>query len=116
MLDEPEGAALRRWLAGWPDRLSSELAAIELSRVVRRRRPELLGRLDAVLSRISLRPMTDDVVLLSGLVEPAALRTLDAIHVATAVLLREAIGCFVTYDEQQAAAARAAGLPVASPY
>ena len=49
---------------------------------------------------MSLRPVADDVVILAGLVEPATLKTLDAIHLATAVMLREAIGCFVTYDRR----------------
>lgn len=115
IIDEAEGPALRRWLAAWPWRVSSELTAIELVRVVRRQKPHAIAQVDTALSLVSLRPVTDDVIILAGLVEPTTLKTLDAIHLATAVMLREAIGCFVTYDERLAAAARAVGLPVAAP-
>lgn len=115
IIDEAEGTALKRWLSAWPMRVTSELTAIELVRVVRRRKPHAIAQVDTALSLVSLRPVTDEVVILAGLVEPVTLKTLDAIHLATAVMLREAIGCFVTYDERLAAAARAVDLPVAAP-
>lgn len=46
---------------------------------------------------------------------PAELRTLDAIHVASALSLGGDLRAFVTYDERQASAARKAGLPVETP-
>ncbi len=46
---------------------------------------------------------------------PAALKTLDSIHVATAETLGEELISFVTYDRRMATVARSAGLPVASP-
>lgn len=115
IVSEPEGVALRRWLTSWPHRVSSELAAIEVVRTVRRRDPHAIGLVDTALSLVALRPITDEVVVLAGLVHPATLKTLDAIHLATAIMLREAIGCFVTYDERLATAARAVGLRVAAP-
>jgi uncharacterized protein len=55
------------------------------------------------------------VLILAGLVDPPALRSLDSVHLATAVAIREAIGCFITYDKELANAARAINLPVAAP-
>lgn len=45
----------------------------------------------------------------------APLRTLDALHLASAVLLREALAAFVAYDDRLLAAARAADLDVHTP-
>ncbi len=44
-----------------------------------------------------------------------SLRSLDAIHVAAALSLNDALDFFVTYDKRQAAAAEAEGIRVASP-
>jgi predicted nucleic acid-binding protein len=48
-------------------------------------------------------------------IAPATVRTLDAIHLATALAIGSALGSFVTYDDRLAEAARALGLPVVSP-
>ena len=48
-------------------------------------------------------------------IAPATVRTLDAIHLATAVSMGSALASFVTYDERLAEAARALGLPVVAP-
>jgi len=48
-------------------------------------------------------------------VGPAGLRSLDAIHLASALTLGDELDAFVTYDARQADAARAAGLTVESP-
>jgi predicted nucleic acid-binding protein len=74
----------------------------------------LLERSAELIDVLALLPL--DRALLEGagaLTEPA-LRALDAIHVASAVML-DPVGCFVTYDERQAAAARLAGLRTMSP-
>ena len=115
ILDESETEALRAFLRDWPRQVSSELVAIELTRTVRRKARRRIVLLDDVLSQFYLRPIESDVVIVAGLVEPPVLKSLDAIHLATAVLLREAIGCFVTYDKRLANAARSIGLPVAAP-
>jgi hypothetical protein len=49
------------------------------------------------------------------MIAPLSLRTLDAIHVASAVLLWPEVDSFVTYDDRLAGAARAVGLPVVRP-
>jgi predicted nucleic acid-binding protein len=50
----------------------------------------------------------------SGL-HPPRLRSLDAVHLASALTLEPELDAFVTYDDRQAAAARGAGLVVESP-
>jgi predicted nucleic acid-binding protein len=48
-------------------------------------------------------------------VRPPALRTLDAIHVASAAAMESDLEALVTYDRRMVEAGRLAGLPVASP-
>jgi hypothetical protein len=58
---------------------------------------------------------TDRVLLAAALLEPANLRALDAIHVASVLRKRSASTAFVSYDACQLDAAAAVGLPCASP-
>ena len=67
-----------------------------------------------MLSRIALVPLDDRVLSAAAEVEPAGLRSLDAIHLATALSLF-GLGSFVTYDQRLLAAASAAGLRAMAP-
>ena len=59
---------------------------------------------------------SDDAVLdEAASIGPAELRSLDALHLATALSIRDEIGVFVTYDERLGAAAASRGLPVSQP-
>lgn len=95
---------------------SSSLAWIEVSRAVmsRVRSPIAAGDLiDEAMSGIDERPMTADVISVARRVEPPILRSLDAIHLTTAVLIDADV--VVTYDERLADACRRNSLAVASP-
>jgi uncharacterized protein len=109
---EPETAALMRFLTE-PRRamLVSELAVTEVTRAARRIGVDparALAECDVVLLR-------SEHLVRAGDVEPPSLRTLDAIHLATALSLGDRVDAFVVYDERLAAAAAAYGLGVASP-
>lgn len=114
---EPESCALKAFLAESHGTVSSILAKIELARVAQR-----LGQSHAagdspasILRRIAFLPLSDAIVIAAGELEPTILRTLDAIHLATALSVREALAGMVTYDRRLADAARRAGLTVWSP-
>ncbi|MEV5960264.1 type II toxin-antitoxin system VapC family toxin [Kribbella sp. NPDC051952] len=95
---------------------SSSLAWIEVSRAVmaRARSPIAAGDLiDEAMSGIDERPMTADVISVARRVEPLILRSLDAIHLTTAVLIDADV--VVTYDDRLADACRRNSLAVASP-
>jgi predicted nucleic acid-binding protein len=119
--DEPESSALRAFLAG-ADLVSSELILTEIPRAVRRAVDEdpelpfdlLLERAGALLEAIALRAVDRLLLAGAGALDEPALRTLDALHVATAIDLHP-VDAFVTYDERQAAAARLAGLRTVAP-
>lgn len=113
--DEPEGAALAAFLAeAHSTEVSSEIAAVEVSRAARRRGAPV-ARIDDVMARVALVELTPEIAAAASAVEPPTVRTLDAIHVATAASFGTRLECLVAYDERLLGVARALGLPVASP-
>lgn len=95
---------------------SSSLAWVEVSRVVLARveKPADAGPLiDDAMSGMDERPMTAEVVSVARRIEPLVLRSLDALHLATAVLIDADL--VVTYDERLADACRRNSLAVAAP-
>jgi predicted nucleic acid-binding protein len=68
-----------------------------------------------VLRRVELLRINDRVLTDAGVIEPAELRSLDAIHLASASQLGPSVKQIVTYDERMAEAATTAGWSVASP-
>jgi uncharacterized protein len=114
---EAESAALRAWLGeradtGW---ISSVLAEIESFRALARYAPEAAARLPAVLDQIDLIGLDAPVRILAQTVQPATVRSLDAIHLGTALHARQLVTSFVTYDKRLLDAALAAGLPAEAP-
>ncbi len=113
-VDEPESDALRLALRGRTELVSSALARTEVTRALLLEGPDVVERGEAILERIELIRVTDRVLSLAGRLSPPSLRSLDAIHLATAKLI-ERVKLFVTYDARLASAARAMKLKVAAP-
>jgi uncharacterized protein len=114
---EPESPALRAWLGeraevGW---VSSVLAEIESFRALARYAAEAVTRLHPVLDQIDLIDLSPRIRILAQTVRPVTVRSLDAIHLATALSIRRSLTSFVTYDKRLQDAAVAAGLPTNSP-
>ena len=114
---EAESAALSAFLA---ERralplVSSVLIYPELLRAVSRHRPELAGRAIALLQRMATVPLADAIVISAATIGSPVLRTLDALHLATAATIEPGLDAFVTYDRRLADAATSVGLTVASP-
>jgi len=114
---EPESAALRGWLDEQADIqwISSVLTEIESFRALARYAPEAVSRLPAVLDQIELVDLDQRIRMLARAVTPATVRSLDTIHLGTALRSRSSLTSFVTYDKRLLDAAQAAGLPVDSP-
>ena len=116
---EAESPALRDWLNDRAEPpVTSVLAEVEVPRALRRTAPALLAAMPAVLARISRIDMEVSIRATAGAYVTDALRSLDAIHLATAedlVAAGKSISAFVTYDKRQAAAVDAAGIPVEMP-
>jgi uncharacterized protein len=113
---EAETGALRAWLAQHPQPLgTSALARTETARALARSAPEALPVLRSVLALLHQRPITDQILDLAAELPGPTLRSLDALHLATAEDLRTVLTWFVAYDRRLVAAARERGLPVLSP-
>ena len=112
---EPESKALRRYLSRRRPLVSSALARTEVGRALMPSGPEAVSRGQEVLRRIQLLRLNDRVLSEAGRIEPAELRSLDAIHLASAQQLGPSLKQIVTYDERMAAAAATAGWSVVSP-
>ena len=113
---EPETGRLELWMAehaGIP-RVSSRLLRVEMLRVVTRAAPHRISRANVVLSAIALLSM-DDAAPAAEVIEDKTLRSLDAIHLATAHGIRTDLSFFVCYDEKLRDSAHALGLPVEAP-
>ena len=97
-----------------PEVVSSTLAWTEVVRAVRRAGGQV-SRAMRVLEGIALVPIDDGIVRGAGDLAPVAMRTLDAIHLATALSLGEELTSVITYDERLAEAATIAGMSVETP-
>jgi predicted nucleic acid-binding protein len=116
VVEEPESAALRAYLAAdEARRVSSALLRTEALRAVRHLGPEVLANVREGLRRVDLVAIDDRILDAAGILEPGVLRTLDAIHLATALAVGDDLEAIVTYDERMVAAARSLGLPTAAP-
>jgi predicted nucleic acid-binding protein len=113
---EPETGALRAWL-GEADRVpvACDLARTELLRAVRRVAPDRAPQARTVLDSITLTEVTTSLFEGAGRLGPAALRGLDAIHLAAALDLGDDLDALVTYDDRLADAAQLNGIPVTAP-
>jgi predicted nucleic acid-binding protein len=115
LVREPESAALRRWLSDRErDLVSSDLLRTELMRVALRM-GEGMQRAEAILAGIIVLPVTTTTFETAGTLEPASLRSLDALHLAAALDLDDELDAILTYDEGLAAAATANGVDVVAP-
>jgi len=112
---EPESSALRRYLTRHQPLVSSALARTEVARALLPSGTEALARGEQVLRRIQLLRVNDRVLNQAGRLEPSELRSLDAIHLASARQLGASVRQLITYDERLAEAARTIGLTVVAP-
>lgn len=113
---EPESTALRLYLIEHRERVSSALAHVEVGRAVRRKGASeaALRRAEQVLARIGLVAIDEPLLREAAALSPTGLRSLDAVHLATALSL-DGLDAVVTYDRRFDAAASEAGLAVESP-
>lgn len=117
---EAESQALVDWLNGQAGQrlVASALVEVEVPRALRRSQPAVLGAVAATLARIDRIEIDAAVRATAAAYVDPALRSLGAVHLATAdqlVASGKTVVAFVTYDTLLAAAAQAAGLDVVAP-
>ena len=116
VIEERESTALMAYLADRGPIYSSRVAAVELRRAVRRHNDRAADdQAELILATLRLIELDDELARDAGLLQPPALRTLDAVHVAAALALENECEAFVSYDDRLNTAAHAAGLEVRSP-
>lgn len=114
MVEEPGSDAMRRLVRNHPRQVSSLIALVEVRRAALGASIEAAAVV-AALDALTLIPVDMAIATRAAEVGPPRLRSLDAIHLATAMELGSDLEALVTYDHRLASAARALGLPVSSP-
>lgn len=112
---EPESAALRQYLRRHRPLLSSALARVEVGRALLAWGPDAVRRGIGVLAEVDLVRVNDRLLDTAAALKPAELRSLDAVHLATAQMFGAEVARLVTYDSRMAAAAHEMGLDVVAP-
>ncbi|MDQ3416595.1 MAG: type II toxin-antitoxin system VapC family toxin [Actinomycetota bacterium] len=114
---EEETAALGEWLRGRPDSpvVTSELGRVEVLRAARRVGGQAPTEARAVVAELDLIPLDRVAQDLACDIADPPLRTLDALHLASALMLRDELITFIAYDHRLTAAAKATGLSVVTP-
>jgi predicted nucleic acid-binding protein len=112
---EAETDALLAFLGSRPTQVTSRIATVEVARAVARQGAVDPARASAVLEQVTLIELDAEVADRAAALAPATLRSLDAIHLATAIGIRRELDAVITYDARLAAAADVHGLPVATP-
>ena len=112
---EPESTALRRYLRRRRPLVSSALAQTEVLRALLPAGDEAITRGRDVLRTIDLVRVNDRILKAAGIQLPHELRSLDAIHLATAGELGRELTALVTYDNRMATAAKQLGYKIVAP-
>jgi predicted nucleic acid-binding protein len=115
VVEEPESAALRRHLRRRSPLVASALVRTEVVRAVLPHGQAAIARARTVLSLVDVIRVNDAILRAAGSLLPPEVRSLDAIHLATAVRLQRDLGSVVTYDERMIAAARTLKLRTVTP-
>lgn len=117
VVSEADSAALRRFISRVDPQslVTSALTRAELLRAALRRNAASVQKARDVLEGVATITITEALLDSAGLIEPSGLRTLDAIHLVTAIELGTDLRQFVAYDARLLAAAREAGLPTLAP-
>jgi uncharacterized protein len=112
---EPESKALESYVAASPILTTSRLAVVEVSRAIASSHPgpDVLAEADELLSACRLLAVSTDVLHRARRLGPPSLRTLDAIHLASALHVQA--DELVAYDKQLLGAAAEHDLRTASP-
>lgn len=114
---EPETGEFHAWLADQRDvpLVSSLLAKVEVMQAARRYRDQLLGEPEPLLATVNLIPLRTEIAETACRIGDPPLRSLDALHLASALSVRGELSAFCAYDHRLRSAAAAVGLPTTAP-
>lgn len=116
VVEEPDSAALRTWIEGNNSELfSSDLLRTEGLRAARRHSAGALAETRQRLDAITIVAISTDVCERAAELDPLIFRSLDALHLAAALMVADDLEGIVTYDGRLTAAASLHGVAVVSP-
>ncbi len=115
VVEEPESRLLLRWLKGKGQLVACELVRVEAVRAVRGSDPSAVPRAREAIATLTLIRLDDSLYDAAADLEPATLRSLDAVHLAAALSLGGTLAGVVTYDLRMTEAATTLGLHVEAP-
>ena len=117
LFEEQESDALQVWLGSRASvaKVSSELAKVEVVRATRRLAPDTVPVAVDLISQLDLVPLSGGVVEQAAHLGEPALRSLDALHLASAITLGSNLTAFIAYDHRLSAAASDLGLDMVQP-
>ncbi len=116
IVHEPQSQRFSTWLKNCKhDLFVSEIAHAEVARAIARVDSSLHGQLNIVLERFGTIRVSSQILRIAGVLIPTSLRTLDAIHLASCLVLGDELKGLVTYDHAQADVARHNGITVITP-
>ena len=117
VVEEAESSALAQWVDDRPDDVlcTSALTRVELLRAASRRSPDTVPAALAILAQLAIVPLDDLVLEGAATASPTTLRSLDAIHLASATSLLPDRVTVVSYDQRLLDAARGLGLEAVMP-
>ena len=116
IVNEQHSKSLSSWVDGCKqDLFISELARTEVSRATARVDSNLNKQFNIIATRFGVIRVSTQVLTIAAVLSPTTLRTLDAIHLASCVILGDDLTGFVTYDNAQASAASINSIEVITP-
>ena len=116
IVDEPKSQSFGTWLKDCKqDLFVSEIAHTEVARAVLRVDSRLTPQLKTVFERFGTIRVSSQILTVASVLNPSTLRTLDAIHLASCLILGDDLNGFVTYDDAQSEAAIQNGIKVVAP-
>jgi predicted nucleic acid-binding protein len=115
VIDEADSTATAAAFEAADRVATSRVGVVETARATARRSGGNAERLREILASLEIIELDPIIAARAASLMPPEMRTLDAIHLATALELGAELAAIVTYDGRLAEAARARELPVLSP-
>ncbi len=115
VIAEPESKALTRWLVGKTRFAACDLVRVEVVRAVHASDPAAVPRAWQVIGELALIRLGGDLYEPAAVLDPPSLRSLDALHLASALSIGAELAGVLTYDQRMIEGAEALGMSVVSP-
>jgi hypothetical protein len=111
---EKESAALIRKLP--PSLITSRISRVEVARTIAKHEPDLLDAAYDILADIQMIPVEDSIITIAeNLPQHIDLRSLESLHIASAMAIRNALKGIISYDKEMVRAGISLGFKTMSP-